>query len=85
MPLDERSSEVQRALLREASDRHEREITEMRERQDREFSELREEIAEHYVTKDQFEPVRLVAYGAVSILLGSLLVAIVGLILTKQS
>lgn len=73
MPLDERNSEVQRALLQQAVDRHDREIV-----------DIRDTLEQHYVTKDQFEPVRLVAYGAVSILLGSLLVAIIGLVVTKQ-
>lgn len=73
MTSEERSSEVQRALLSEAVERHGKEI-----------DSLREMVETRYVTKDQFEPVRMVAYGAVSILLGSLLIAIIGLVVTKQ-
>lgn len=73
MTSEERSSEVQRALLAEAVERH-----------DKEIESLREMVETRYVTKDQFEPVRMVAYGAVSILLGSLLIAIIGLVVTKQ-
>lgn len=73
MMPDNPDSKVERALLKEAVERH-----------DKDLDELREIMETRYVTKDQFEPVRLVAYGAVSILLGSLLVAIIGLVVTKQ-
>jgi hypothetical protein len=40
-------------------------------------------LAENFVTKAEFGPIRAIAYGIVSIVLGSILLALVGLLIPK--
>lgn len=42
--------------------------------------EMHEEDRDRFVTRDEFEPVRKIAYGAVAVLLTSLIAAICGLV-----
>lgn len=46
-------------------------------------TEMNEKLDAHYVTKDQFEPVRNLVYGLVGIILTAVIVAVIKLVLMK--
>lgn len=46
-------------------------------------TEMNDKLDAHYVTKDQFEPVRNLVYGMVGIILTAVVVAIIKLIIMK--
>lgn len=46
-------------------------------------TEMNEKLDAHYVTKDQFEPVRNLVYGMVGLLLTGIILAIIRLVIIK--
>ena len=47
----------------------------------RDIGEIKERLNRQYVTQDQFEPIKRIVYGLVSIVLTAVVVAIVALVL----
>jgi len=48
------------------------------------IQELREEVKQTYVTKDEFTPVRMVAYGLVGTIVTGVLIAILTTVVKAQ-
>lgn len=46
-------------------------------------SDLRNEINSKYVTKEEFAPVKAIVYGLVSLILTSVVVALIALVVTR--
>ena len=47
------------------------------------FAAMQQTLEKHYVRREEFEPVRSVVYGAVKVVLGLVLVAVVALVIIK--
>lgn len=50
----------------------------------RSFDSLSKDLKENYTTKDQFDPIKRIVYGAVGTILVSFLLAIIGLVIILQ-
>lgn len=50
----------------------------------RDVAEMKSDLKGKFVTTDQFEPVKKIVYGLVALILTGVVVAILGLILTKS-